>query len=89
MNIIIQNNLFTVMIKAVLPFQLKMDVKEMVRETLPSSFFGYGAKNAMKLYQEKANNPNSNLSKRCCDFKLLEEKSKLYNKKQKEKKCSN
>ena len=37
-------------------------------------------KNAMKLYKEKINNPNSNLSKRCCDFKLLEEKSKLYNK---------
>ena len=29
-------------------------------------------KNAMKLYNEKINNPKSNLSKRCCDFKLLE-----------------
>ena len=38
-------------------------------------------KNAMKLYIEKTNNPKSNLSKRCCDFKLLEEKSKLYKKK--------
>lgn len=38
-------------------------------------------KNAMKLYNEKINNPNSNVSKRCCNFKLLEEKSKLYNKK--------
>ena len=37
-------------------------------------------KNAMKLYREKTNNPNSNISKRCCDFKFLEEKSKLYNK---------
>lgn len=38
-------------------------------------------KNAMKLYNEKNNNPNSNVSKRCCNFKILEEKSKLYNKK--------
>ena len=38
-------------------------------------------KNAMRLYIEKINNPKSNLSKRCCDFKLLEEKSKLYKKK--------
>jgi protein AbiQ len=36
-------------------------------------------KSAIKLYNEKINNPNSNISKRCCDFKLLEEKSKLYN----------
>lgn len=36
-------------------------------------------KNAMKLYNEKINNPESNVSKRCCNFKLLEEKSKLYN----------
>ena len=36
--------------------------------------------NALKLYKEKINNPNSNISKRCCDFKILEEKSKLYNK---------
>lgn len=35
-------------------------------------------KNAMKLYYEKANNPTSNLSKRCCDFKLSEEKSRIY-----------
>ena len=33
---------------------------------------------AMKLYNEKINNPNSKISKRCCDFKLLEEKCKLY-----------
>ena len=38
-------------------------------------------RNAMKLYKEKTNNPKSNVSKRCCDFKLLEEKSKFYNKK--------
>lgn len=36
-------------------------------------------KNANKLYNEKIKNPNSNISKRCCNFKLLEEKSKLYN----------
>lgn len=35
-------------------------------------------KSALKLYNEKANNPMSNIAKRCCDFKLLEEKSKLY-----------
>lgn len=38
MNIIRQNNLFTVMIKEVLPFQKKMDVKEVVEETLPPKF---------------------------------------------------
>lgn len=37
-------------------------------------------KNALKLYNEKINNPTSKISERCCDFKLLEEKSKLYNK---------
>ena len=31
-------------------------------------------KNATKLYQEKINNPNSKVSKRCCDFKFLETK---------------
>lgn len=35
-------------------------------------------KNAMKLYNEKINNPKSNLSKRCCDFKLLEKASVNY-----------
>lgn len=35
-------------------------------------------KNAIKLYHEKLKNPNSNISKRCCNFQLLEEKSKLY-----------
>lgn len=35
-------------------------------------------KSALKLYNEKINNPTSNISKRCCDFKLLEEKSRLY-----------
>ena len=39
-------------------------------------------KNAMKLYKEKINNPESNVSKRCCNFRLLEEKNKSYNKKQ-------
>lgn len=29
-------------------------------------------KNSFKLYQEKINNPNSRVSKRCCDFKSLE-----------------
>lgn len=38
-------------------------------------------KNAIRLYNEKINNPISNLSKRCCNFKLLEEKGQLYNKK--------
>lgn len=38
-------------------------------------------KNAIKLYNEKINNPASNISKRCCNFKLLEEKGQLYNKK--------
>ena len=33
---------------------------------------------ARKLYDEKFNNPNSRLSKRCCNFKLLEEKSIEY-----------
>ena len=37
-------------------------------------------KSAMKLYNEKINNPISNISKRCCNFKLLEEKGQLYNK---------
>ena len=30
------------------------------------------------IYFEKINNPNSNLSKRCCNFKLLEEKCQKY-----------
>lgn len=37
-------------------------------------------KNAMKLYNEKINNPESNVSKRCCDFKLLEKVSANYKK---------
>lgn len=37
-------------------------------------------KNALKLYNEKIKNPTSNVSKRCCNFKFLEEKAKLYNK---------
>lgn len=37
-------------------------------------------KNATKLYNEKINNPNSNISKRCCNFKLLEEKCVEYSK---------
>ncbi len=41
-------------------------------------------KNAMKLYMEKTNNPNSKLSKRCCNFKLLEQKSTIYIKNGKE-----
>lgn len=36
-------------------------------------------KNAIILYNIKTNKPNHKLSKRCCDFKLLEEKLKLYN----------
>lgn len=35
-------------------------------------------KNAVKLYKEKINHPNSRVSKRCCDFKYLEEKSKIF-----------
>lgn len=35
-------------------------------------------KNAMKLYNEKIKNPESSISKRCCDFKLLEEVSVIY-----------
>lgn len=35
-------------------------------------------KNATNLYNEKISNKNSNISKRCCDFKLLEKKSILY-----------
>lgn len=34
--------------------------------------------NAIKLYNEKINKPNSKISKRCCNFKLLEEKCKKY-----------
>lgn len=34
--------------------------------------------NAEELYNEKINRPNSKLSKRCCDFRLLEEKCKEY-----------
>ena len=34
--------------------------------------------NAIKLYNEKSDNPNSKISNRCCNFKLLEEKSKLF-----------
>lgn len=34
--------------------------------------------NAIKLYNEKLINPSSRISKRCCDFRLLEEKCELY-----------
>lgn len=37
-------------------------------------------KSAMKLYNERINNPTSNVSKRCCNFKLLEQKCIEYNK---------
>ena len=37
--------------------------------------------NAIKLYNEKINRPNSKISKRCCDIKLLEEKCREYKKK--------
>jgi len=37
-------------------------------------------RNALKLYNEKEKNPDSNLSKRCCNFKLLEEKCREYKK---------
>lgn len=37
-------------------------------------------KNAMKIYNEKINNPESNVSKRCCNFKLLEKVSVNYKK---------
>lgn len=38
-------------------------------------------KSALKLYKEKQNNPNSIISKRCCDFKLLEKICVLYKRK--------
>lgn len=38
-------------------------------------------KNAIKLYNEKCENPESKISKRCCNFKLLEIKCKNYNEK--------
>ena len=38
--------------------------------------------NAEKLYRLKEQRPNNNISKRCCDFKLLEEKCKEYIEKQ-------
>lgn len=34
--------------------------------------------NAFKLYNEKNNRPNSKISKRCYDFKVLEEKCRKY-----------
>lgn len=34
--------------------------------------------NAIELYNEKLNRPNSKISKRCCNFRLLEEKCKKY-----------
>lgn len=36
---------------------------------------------ALKLYEEKQNNPNSKISQRCCDFKLLEKMCILYKRK--------
>ena len=36
--------------------------------------------NAVELYNEKINRPNSKISKRCCNFKLLEEKCIDYKK---------
>ena len=36
--------------------------------------------NARELYDEKINNPKSRISKRCCNFTLLEEKCKRYKK---------
>lgn len=36
--------------------------------------------NAIKLYNEKIKRPNSKISKRCCDFRLLEEKCREYKK---------
>lgn len=35
-------------------------------------------KSALKVYKEKQNNPNSVISKRCCNFKLLEKMCVLY-----------
>lgn len=34
--------------------------------------------NAIKVYKEKINRPNSRISARCCNFKVLEEKCKQY-----------
>lgn len=33
---------------------------------------------AIKLYQEKINNPTTKVAMRCCDFQNLEEKAKVY-----------
>lgn len=38
-------------------------------------------KSALKLYNEKLNNPASKISQRCCNFKLLEKKCTEYTKK--------
>lgn len=35
-------------------------------------------KNAIRLYQEKINNPKAKVAMRCCDFQTLEEKAKVY-----------
>jgi len=35
--------------------------------------------NAMKLYNFKIEKPDTSMSKRCCDFQLLEQKCKEYN----------
>lgn len=36
---------------------------------------------ALKLYEERQNNPNSKISQRCCDFKLLEKVCVLHKRK--------
>lgn len=36
---------------------------------------------ALKLYEEKQNNPNSKISQRCCEFKLLEKMCMSYKRK--------
>ena len=48
---------------------------------LINKMIGKIRKSALKLYKEKQNNPNSLISKRCCDFKLLERMCVLYKRK--------
>ena len=48
---------------------------------LINKMIGKIRKSALKLYKEKQNNPNSVISMRCCDFKLLEKMCVLYKRK--------
>lgn len=50
--------------------QIEKSIIDTIEDTLK--------RKALKLYQKRLQYPNSNLSKRCCDFKLLEHKSLSY-----------